>query len=117
MSDLPDDCIREILSRMTDHLDIVNTGATQSRANELSEEKTLWRNLCLFHFDNIQIHKLLKPGQNLEAFTTEDWKLLYKRLMKLVQQSELKLTTDPFPHPNPKWNIYLFTPPTVMIYW
>ena len=87
MSDLPDDCIREILLRMTDHKDIVNTGATESRANELSEEKSLWRDLCLFHFDNIQINTLLKPGQNLEIFTTEEWKQLYKRLIKLVESS------------------------------
>ncbi len=31
MSDLPDDCIRKILLRMTDHKDIVNTGATEVR--------------------------------------------------------------------------------------
>ena len=85
LSDLPDDCIREILMRMTDHKDIVNTGATESRNNDLSEDLTLWRNLCLFHFDNIQINKLLKPGQDLETFGTEDWKQFYKRLMKYVQ--------------------------------
>ena len=109
MSDLPDDCIREILLRMTDHKDIVNMGATESRANELSEEKSLWRDLCLFHFDNIQINTLLKPGQNLETFTTEEWKQLYKRLIKLVNSSLIvhsfyhNLTHKPTVTKTPSW--------------
>lgn len=83
MQDLPDDCIREILLRMTDHRDIVATGATESRTKDLSEELALWRGLCLFHFDNIQINQLLKGNtQNLDTYTTEDWKRLYQRLMK-----------------------------------
>ena len=82
ISDLPDDCVRQILSRFTDHKDIVNTGLTEARTFELSKEHSLWKDLCLFHFDNIQILSLTKIGTDLQTYTAADWKALYSRLVK-----------------------------------
>ena len=82
MSDLPDDCIREILTRLSDHRDVINTGMTEPRAHNLAEEKGLWKELCLFHFDNQQIYSVIKKGDNLENLDSEGWKNLHTRLIK-----------------------------------
>ncbi len=39
LSDLPDDCIREILHKMNDHRSLVETGKTNTRNNELTEDR------------------------------------------------------------------------------
>ena len=82
MSDLPDDCIREILLRLNNHQDLVNTGLTEVRTFQLIQETKFWRNLCIFHFTNEQWHNVLKRG---ECVDTLPWPVLYKRLVKYVQ--------------------------------
>ncbi len=44
--------------------------------------RLLWRDLCLFHFDNSQLMAVNKNNKDLSQFTTEDWKFLYNRLLK-----------------------------------
>jgi len=79
MSDLPDDCIREILLRLNNHQDLVNTGLTEVRTFQLVQEKQFWHNLCIFHFTNEQWSSVLKRD---ECIDTLPWPLLYKRLVK-----------------------------------
>ena len=55
------------------------TGLTDSRTLGLSQEMRLWRELCIFHFENDQIFNVLKRGEDL---STIDWQELYKRLVK-----------------------------------
>ncbi len=50
--------------------------------NDLSEDRLLWRDLCLFHFTDAQLASLLRDGQDPAAFSTEEWKVLYNRLIK-----------------------------------
>lgn len=82
MSDLPDDCVREILARLTHHRDIINTGLTEERVFDLSQEKEIWKDLCLFHFDNFQILSLIADESQLQNYQSADWKSLYKKLVK-----------------------------------
>ena len=57
----------------------MTTGLTDSRTLGLTQEMLLWRELCIFHFENRQICSVLKKDESL---TTIDWQLLYKRLVK-----------------------------------
>ena len=82
LSDLPDDCVRQILLRFTDSQDIINTGLVDNRVFDLSQERTVWKDLCLFHFDNAQILSLTSNGVNLQNLTSADWNTLYERLVK-----------------------------------
>lgn len=82
-TDLPSDCIRAILLRFTDGSDLINAGLAHQRTYSLAEEKTIWKDLCLFHFDNHQIQAVLRNQDiNLEQLDAADWKLLYDRLTK-----------------------------------
>ncbi|GAB1607153.1 F-box only protein 32-like [Argonauta hians] len=78
-SDLPEDCIRDILLRLNDHKDIVHTGLTNSFIYELSEEKVLWKQLCFYNFSNDQL--LVFIAKEAEEGDI-DWKMVYRRCVK-----------------------------------
>lgn len=79
ISDLPDDVLRRILVHLADHQDLVNAGQTEARTFALSEENSMWRSLCLFHFSNKQWNSVLRKNEDIESV---GWKTLYSRLMK-----------------------------------
>lgn len=77
--DLPEDCIRDILLRLSDHRDIVHTGLTNSCIYDLSQEKLLWKQLCFYNFDNHQLLIFIpKDAEEDEV----DWKMIYRRCVK-----------------------------------
>ncbi|KAL5017398.1 hypothetical protein ScPMuIL_006987 [Solemya velum] len=78
-SDLPEECIRDILMCLTDHRDIIHTGQTNSVVQELSERQLLWKQLCFFHFTNKQLLIFLPEHMN-EMMV--DWKYIYRRCVK-----------------------------------
>ena len=53
--DLPEECVREILFRLADHKDLLNTAEAYSLAQKIGAEQRLWRRLCRFHFTPMQI--------------------------------------------------------------
>lgn len=53
--DLPKECHYNIMSRLTDHRDLVNLGATCSYFNDLMYDDSIWRDLCLYQFTEKQL--------------------------------------------------------------
>jgi F-box protein 25/32 len=79
IAELPDDVLRNILSQLADHQDLVNAGQTGLRTFVLSEDYTLWRSLATFHFTDTQQRSVLRQHETLDDV---DWKTLYCRLVK-----------------------------------
>lgn len=85
LSDLPDDCLRNILFCIADHRDIIHTGQTSHTLHELSQEMLLWRQLCHFHFTHRQLLTFLPSNMAAGSDGEEDhvdWKYLYRRCYK-----------------------------------
>ncbi|XP_046344698.1 F-box only protein 25-like isoform X1 [Haliotis cracherodii] len=79
MMDLPEDCIRGILSCLADHKDILHTSQTSQTVYELSQEAQLWKQLCFFHFTDKQLVTFLPVAIHQP---TIDWKYIYRRCYK-----------------------------------
>ncbi|XP_050400778.1 F-box only protein 32 [Patella vulgata] len=84
--DLPDDCVRCILSRIVDHKDIMRAGMAQSSIHIFSQERLLWQQMCFFHFTNQQIITFLPQVLDDKDI---DWKLIYKRCYKRFGKKDL----------------------------
>merc|ERR1711988_915868 len=81
LTELPPECLNDIFHRLTESQDIINAGLTDnSRLSDLAEDRLLWQHLCLFHFDDAQLTSVLKPGEQIDKLTTDDWKKLHRRL-------------------------------------
>ena len=79
MSDLPNELIREILTRLPDGRDLVHTGLTQQKVQSLADDSLLWRDLCLFHFTDRQVVSVIRKTETLKSI---GWKGMYTRLVK-----------------------------------
>uniref|UniRef100_T1IW22 F-box domain-containing protein n=1 Tax=Strigamia maritima TaxID=126957 RepID=T1IW22_STRMM len=55
LQDLPEELIREIMLRLSDHTDLQNGGKAYNLMQELLGEQRIWRELCRFHFSPQQI--------------------------------------------------------------
>lgn len=79
LQDLPDDCIRSILRRLSNHEDILNTSKALNPADErqLSEEQHLWRELCIFHFTDEQTQSIRAKQSD-----QNNWQTIYYRLKR-----------------------------------
>ncbi|KAL4228439.1 F-box only protein 32 [Mactra antiquata] len=55
LMDLPKECIREIISKLSDHKDIVNLGQTCWDMYYMAEESNIWEKLVQYHFNEKQI--------------------------------------------------------------
>ncbi|XP_074640511.1 F-box only protein 25-like [Tubulanus polymorphus] len=87
LTDLPTELVRSIIHRLTDHVDILNTGSTRTSLYMLTEEQILWRNLCYFHFDDNQ---LICHGLNRGEYLDDcNWKYAYKKLAKKYGSREI----------------------------
>ena len=76
VSALPEECIREILLRLSDPKDVERAGDTCQTMSTIAREKRVWRELAQTHFTKQQIDSILADRPDLAA----DWKQLYKRL-------------------------------------
>ncbi|XP_005092139.2 F-box only protein 32 [Aplysia californica] len=79
LADLPTDCLRVIFSQIPDHKDVLRAGQTSMTLNQVTEESSLWRGMCLYHFSNRQIMTFLP--KDLESVEV-DWKYIYRRCYK-----------------------------------
>lgn len=79
MSDLPTDVMRQILKCLADHRDVVRVGLTERRAYDIVEEELTWRQLCLYHFGDIDLTCVVRKGESFEDLT---WKQLHGRLAR-----------------------------------
>ncbi|XP_045517876.1 F-box only protein 32 isoform X2 [Pieris brassicae] len=77
LHDLPEECIREILLRISDHRDLDAASSAWSVMASLCSEHRVWRELVNFHFTSQQIDSV----QKTDADT--DWKKLFHQLRRL----------------------------------
>lgn len=63
LQNLPEECVREILLRLADHKDLESGSKAYSVMQSLSSEQRIWRELCSFHFTDIQINCILEKIQ------------------------------------------------------
>lgn len=56
--DLPKECLYNIISRLSNPMDILNLGQTCSYLNILCTDSLLWQQLCFLHFSEKQIASL-----------------------------------------------------------
>lgn len=75
-SDLPEECVRTIFTKLADHRDIIRLGQTDTRSQQVMNETFLWKQMCFFHFTNRQLVTFLPRDK--EEFEI-DWKYIYKK--------------------------------------
>ena len=57
VNSLPEECIREILLRLSDSKDLETAGRTCSAMHNIAREKRVWRELVQSHFSEQQVNK------------------------------------------------------------
>nr|ADD38022.1 F-box only protein 25 [Lepeophtheirus salmonis] len=77
---LPEECVREVLLRLSDKKDLTNASRTCIVMESIVKEKRIWRELVQAHFTKPQIECLLKQHPNFKE--SGDWKSLYDSLRK-----------------------------------
>ncbi|XP_022117701.1 F-box only protein 32 isoform X2 [Pieris rapae] len=77
LHDLPEECIREILLRISDHRDLDSASSAWSVMASLCSEHRVWRELVNFHFTSQQIDSVQKTNADT------DWKKLFHQLRRL----------------------------------
>ncbi|CAG9560925.1 unnamed protein product [Danaus chrysippus] len=77
LHDLPEECIREILLRISDHRDLEAASSAWPVMASLCSEQQLWRELVNFHFTQQQIDSVNKDEKNI------DWNKVFHQLRKL----------------------------------
>uniref|UniRef100_H2MFI9 F-box only protein 25 n=1 Tax=Oryzias latipes TaxID=8090 RepID=H2MFI9_ORYLA len=83
-SDLPLHMHNKILCNLSDAFDIINLGQATPTLQVLSENGTLWKKLCLFHFSD----KLFCRNLVINKNDNVDWKLMYYSLLKHYPMKE-----------------------------
>ncbi|CAH1994141.1 unnamed protein product [Acanthoscelides obtectus] len=74
---LPEECIREIILRLSDHRDLLSSAQACEQMAAIVGEQRVWRELTMFHFDQQQIDLVMpKDKENV------DWKSVYHSLKK-----------------------------------
>eukprot|EP00096_Caligus_rogercresseyi_P010351 TRINITY_DN3737_c0_g1_i1.p1 TRINITY_DN3737_c0_g1~~TRINITY_DN3737_c0_g1_i1.p1 ORF type:complete len:395 (-),score=127.78 TRINITY_DN3737_c0_g1_i1:960-2117(-) len=83
VSVLPEECVREILLRLSSKKDLLSAADTCSVMDSIVKEKRIWRELVQAHFSKPQIESLLKE-QDFKG----EWKALYDSLRKKWEPKE-----------------------------
>lgn len=66
LQNLPEECVREILLRLADHKDLENSSKAYSVMQSLSSEQRIWKELCSFHFSEVQINCVIEKIRKQE---------------------------------------------------
>ncbi|KAK8721526.1 hypothetical protein OTU49_012761 [Cherax quadricarinatus] len=80
LQEVPEECIREILKRLDNHNDIRAAGEAYSLMAKVSEEKSIWRLLCRFHWTPAQIEHVILMHKELQV--QKNWRKVYDRLRR-----------------------------------
>jgi len=78
LQNLPEECVREVMLRLTDHKDLEASGKAYSVMARLCDEQRIWRELCQFHFTPQQIAFITDQQRNHPL----DWQQVYHKLRK-----------------------------------
>ncbi|KAK9887150.1 hypothetical protein WA026_020597 [Henosepilachna vigintioctopunctata] len=74
---LPEECIREIILRLSDHTDLISSAKSCDTMANIVNEQRIWRELTKFHFTPDQIELVLSKGD-----FNGDWKLVFSALKR-----------------------------------
>lgn len=74
---LPEECIREIILRLSDHHDLHSSAESCELMANIVEEQRVWRELTKFHFKPEQINLVL-----LRKDEKPNWKTVYHSLKR-----------------------------------
>lgn len=77
---LPEECIREILLRLSDPSDLDRASNTCTTMKSVASEKRVWRELVQTHFTKMQVEYVLQSKPFLRE--TRDWRELYATLRR-----------------------------------
>ncbi|RWS24823.1 F-box only protein 25-like protein [Leptotrombidium deliense] len=80
LTDLPEELIREILLRLSDYKDLINSGQAYEVMHSLLDEQHIWRQLCKYHFTKLQV-KLATPAYT-KSDGTLDWEQMFHNLRR-----------------------------------
>jgi len=75
MGQLPEECVREILSRLSDSSDLDRAGKATPVMGLIVKEKRIWRELCQAHFTKAEVEFTLK--KHPEMAEKKNWRDLY----------------------------------------
>lgn len=84
LKDLPEECIREILLRISDHRDLEASSSAWTMMESIVSEERIWRELTNYHFTSEQIENVLLKKNFGKRKNINDWKKVYYELKKLV---------------------------------
>lgn len=86
LHDMPEECIREILLRISDHRDLDSASSAWSLMASLCSEQRVWRELVHYHFSPAQIEcaltKIKEDQERRNERKGTDWKTAYHTLRK-----------------------------------
>lgn len=82
LQEMPEECIREILLRISDHRDLEASSAAWNVMASLCSEQRIWRELVHFHFTQSQIDFANNKMNNGDGGEKTDWKSTYHMLRK-----------------------------------
>ncbi|CAH1115830.1 unnamed protein product [Psylliodes chrysocephalus] len=80
---LPEECIREIILRLSDHRDLTASAESCEQMAAIVSEQRIWRELVKFHFTSQQVELVLPKDSN-----QIDWKEVYHSLKKTFGLNE-----------------------------
>jgi len=80
MDNLPEECIREILLRLSDGGDVDRAGNTCPTMSFIVKERRIWRELVQSHFTKSQVECVI--SQKPELAGNKKWRDLYISLKK-----------------------------------
>lgn len=87
LNELPEECIREILLRISDHRDLEASSSAWTMMESIVSEQRIWRQLTNYHFTSEQIENILKKKNFGKRKNIKEWKKVYHELKKLVYSS------------------------------
>jgi hypothetical protein len=84
--DLPEECVREIILRITDHKDLEASASAWSLMAALISEQRVWRELSHYHFTEQQINAILEKMCLIDTKERHrNWQAIYHSLRKYVK--------------------------------
>ncbi|GBM50058.1 F-box only protein 25 [Araneus ventricosus] len=82
LTDMPAAILREILLRLSDYKDLMNSAQACDDMKFLVDEQHIWRQLCKFHFSKDQIDVFFETNKIESANSKVDWHVVFRQLRR-----------------------------------
>ncbi|PRD23212.1 UNVERIFIED_CONTAM: F-box only protein 25 [Trichonephila clavipes] len=82
LSDMPAAILREILLRLSDYKDLMNSAQACDDMKFLVDEQHIWRQLCKFHFTKEQIKVYFETSKIESVNSKVDWHNVFRQLRR-----------------------------------